>query len=281
MRLCGTSTDPAGPVRDAGADQGGTGDDLTQVDNEIDWDSPSESDASSTSEGGLTEELELLSLEVQLEAARSAAGEGKSGVKRPAKRERSRKEVGTEGIERQSLHRVFEASYVEVDHEPTTGKSHVREADVTHLLERYLAEEKERGKSGASEVFGVEDEDEETESKRQYEEFQERIARAPTQILRYHFGGTPLWPRAPAPVVKSEKCECGSAMVFEMQLLGSCLHYLQPERSVPEQQKEAGMNFASVAVFTCATDCTAVNVIAESCSFKVISQAVCVQQDEW
>lgn len=259
---------------------------LPEVKEEIDWDTQSESSGSSDSDGALAHELELLSLEVQLTAAKNSAGESGKGRRGPAKRERSRKrdldsEGAQNGSEEHSAKGAFDASYVEVDYEPSASKLEVETADVSHLLTRYLAEEKERGESGTVESFAAEEEDEEAIAKRNFEEFQERISRAPTQILRYQFGGSPLWPKVPAPIEKPETCDCGKDMVFELQLLGSCLHYLHPDKSVPEHQKEAGMNFASVAIFTCAADCTEVNIVAENRSLKVISQAVVVQQDEW
>lgn len=274
---------------------------------DIQWDTDSGSSDSSEDEDELIEDLGLLSLELQLQMARKAATELEKPAQHSRRRSRSkplkrgrngRQDASNdvaldEGVATKSTpssarpspaHREPCAScFVEVDFEPEKSKTEEGQSSVETLLEKYMKEENSRAASGALETWTTENEDDDDSAMRRNQElFLETIARAPSQILRYKVGGKPLWPTYPAPVFDgTTKCKCGAPFVFELQVLGSCLHYLKPEECVPPHQAEAGMNFASVAIFTCAEDCELVDTIAEGNEFKVISQRVCVQQDDW
>lgn len=264
----------------------------------IDWDTDSGSGTSEESD--LADDLALLSLEVELASEhKQAAVLGKPNnkhskmSKQPAKRERhgvvhngpQEGEKAPVSRDVSSLRQPCAAYYVEVDFEPPASKPLVEQASVDTLLQKYRQEENSRSASGTTETWAAEKEDDESVQslvRRNHEHFSQRVARAPSQILRYKFGGQPLWPKYPFPDIHPDAaCDCGSHLTFELQLLGSCLHFLQPDKSVPDHQTEAGMNFASIAVFTCAEDCTTVETVADNGVFKVISQTVRIQLDDW
>lgn len=276
---------------------------------EIQWDTNSDSDNSSD-EGGLVKDLGLLSLEVELATARKAASASGTPAKpssrrspsKPLKRDRhgTQNALKATGRKEGSLHSVpISASapeinapshretcasyYVEVDYEPQEAAPLVEDSSIDALLQKYKDEEHSRAATGTFEEWTAEKEnDDETAGLRNQEDFVQTIARAPSQILRYKLGGKPLWPSHPAPQLDTnETCECGAPLMFELQLLGSSLHYLKPEESVPQHQAEAGMNFASIAIFTCENDCTKIDTVAENGEFKVLRQRVCIQQDDW
>lgn len=57
--------------------------------------------------------------------------------------------------------------------------------------------------------------------------FHSRIERCPGQILRYAYGGSPLWCTSPAPSTSCPPCEgCGAERVFEMQLMPGLISLL-------------------------------------------------------
>lgn len=268
----------------------------------INWDTDSEADVDASSESDLADDLALLSLQVEHATAKKQAAalsdkkdqSKQSGFRAsttPAKRERHGSNDGQRSAEKvlstsypvsSALRQSFASYYVEVDFEPPASKPLVEESSVDSLLQKYMHEENSRTTSGTTEEWATEKEDEESSAHLHFENFLERIARAPGQILRYNFGGEPLWPKYPFPEIDPDvRCECGSQMAFEVQVLGSCLHYLQPEKSIPDDRNKAAMNFSSISVFTCATDCTTVDPVADNGVFKAISQTVCVQLDDW
>mmetsp|Transcript_28743 Transcript_28743/g.51039 ORF Transcript_28743/g.51039 Transcript_28743/m.51039 type:complete len:402 (-) Transcript_28743:6-1211(-) len=83
--------------------------------------------------------------------------------------------------------------------------------------------------------------------------FQQRLARSPEQVMRYCWGGDPLWLHAP-PTSKPPPCDCGAERCFELQLLPT-LH-ARIAAAVPSVTADAmSMEWGSVAVFTCSKDC--------------------------
>ncbi|XP_032816273.2 programmed cell death protein 2-like [Petromyzon marinus] len=85
--------------------------------------------------------------------------------------------------------------------------------------------------------------------------FMKRTARCPRQVLRYSWGGEPLYVSAPDPHLTAPPTPCplcGAPRVFEMQLMPALVWQLRGAEgtdSVPE--------FGSVLVFTCARSCWA------------------------
>lgn len=118
--------------------------------------------------------------------------------------------------------------------------------------------ETEDGEDGGDGAEGAVDEAmfaEASGERAQWEEFQARVGRAPDQCLRYKFGGgaAPLWPALqgrPEPADVPACPRCGAARAFELQVMPQCLHYL----GVDDTARDA-LDFATVAVFSCAANC--------------------------
>lgn len=189
-----------------------------------------------------------------------------------------------------STPRCFPSYYVSVEHEPgpnAKGAACTEDERVQQLLQKYRAEEggqEQSGGVGPQQGWAKEEEEEESENDKAQEGFRRRISRSPHQILRYCT--TPLWPCV-SPKLDRSSCEdCGAQLDFEMQVLSSCLNYLDVDAHVPRGQKEAGLNFLTVALFTCADDCEGgaregEEVVFASESFKSMSVPVQVIQDDW
>ncbi|CAN8062682.1 unnamed protein product [Agarophyton chilense] len=245
----------------------------------INWDS--DSDSSDSSPEALVQELEALSLAITRNDEDNKSRKcGKKAGGKALPRSSANAKCRKEGFEQQNSIPLT-SFYVEVDIEPDLGRGNKYEQQVSRLLSKYNEDEKLRSESGISEQWAAEQDEEDKPEVLSVEQFNDRIARAPEQILRYDFGGKPLWPRYPQPQIKMKTCQCGTLMIFELQLLASSLHYLRPEDAVQPEQKEAAMNFASVAIYTCANDCEKTKLVAENASFKVFEQQICVQRDDW
>lgn len=263
-----------------------------QVSSGINWDSDSKSEEGGSESDSLVDDLHQLSLEVaNARAKREEKGDGDNVSLKGREKSGDLTAFPQSNIDGKSQvmeiasgsaeGNLFDAYYVSVEVEKKMAVPADEDLAVTLLLSKYSLDEKSRASGGVTEPWGAE-EDDESAANLAFDEFQAMIASAPEQILRYNFGGEPVWPFHPPPTMKGDRtCRCGSSMSFELQLLGSSLHYLRPEKSVAVDQESAGMDFASIAIYTCRSDCTAAEAVAESQSFKVFSQVVCVQHDEW
>jgi Programmed cell death protein 2, C-terminal putative domain len=164
---------------------------------------------------------------------------------------------------------------------------------IRNMLARYMAEEDDEdilaalegngGGDGGGRVVAEEDE-RLTDEERVLRSFQDRLRRAPRQVVRRAApGGIPLW-SVPDKNRKSGKklwtvpdcCgSCGHKLGFEFQLLPSVLSTLEVDRYAAATNSSAnpsrtpygsngrldldellsnGLNFGSVAVFSCAND---------------------------
>ena len=84
--------------------------------------------------------------------------------------------------------------------------------------------------------------------------FLARIAREPSQVLRYDRGGRPLWHGSHGRPPKSwpPRCPCGAVREFEFQVMPQLLHYFRME-----SQAGLDLDFATILVATCAEGCGA------------------------
>lgn len=92
--------------------------------------------------------------------------------------------------------------------------------------------------------------------KKSWATFQERIAKAPEQVLRYSQSvkARPLWPMSSGRPSQADipKCNyCGSAMSFEFQILPQLLYYFNVQNDVDS------LDWATIVVYTCANSCEA------------------------
>jgi hypothetical protein len=123
--------------------------------------------------------------------------------------------------------------------------------------------------------------------------FTRRLKRAPGQVARYAYGGSPMWSVPPPPPTnkqhqnqqqqkrnikaktnKSQKnstplpaimnCVCGAERVFEFQILPSLLHVLDVDGHATKDSDEddvmdlidkGGMNWGVIAVYSCSMSC--------------------------
>ncbi|XP_074267526.1 uncharacterized protein LOC141590912 [Silene latifolia] len=99
-------------------------------------------------------------------------------------------------------------------------------------------------------MFGGDDD------KKSWAIFQERLARAPEQVLRYSRdeGAQPLWPTSNGRPSRADipKCSyCKGAMNFEFQILPQLLYYFGVRNDVDS------LDWATIVVYTCADSCDA------------------------
>lgn len=142
---------------------------------------------------------------------------------------------------------------------------------IRSMLARYMAEEEDpeilNALKGVTSGGGRGEEDERLSPEdRVLLGFQDRIKRAPRQVVRRAREGRPLWsiPAEPSQW-KVEPCVCGAQRVFECQILPSILHTLEVEKYSGAAAKPAGisdlmsdgMNWGSVAVYSCPNACVA------------------------
>eukprot|EP01083_Nonionella_stella_P267732 904582_1 len=82
------------------------------------------------------------------------------------------------------------------------------------------------------------------------ERFQKRISRAPTQCVRYCFGGDPLW-CADSSNLEVQKCACGRERVFEMQLMPNLFNELK----CSQLPKGTVFDWTTMSIFVCPDSC--------------------------
>lgn len=247
---------------------------------EINWDSTSDSDSTASEESGDLESLlKIQNLQISDNKSKKSAEQLKpTRVMVDNTATTTSKSPCTES-------RFLRPHFVDVEFEPKKrDNADSTQDDVQRLLKVYETEEKQLRESDTCATnWDVEDDAEETEEVVANDEFQSAIELAPEQVLRYKFRGKPvLWPRHPPPKLREERCErCNSANVFEVQVLGTVLFYLEPERAVASSQQEAALNFLAVALFTCEKDCQASDVPNDEGKFEYRKVNVVVQTDIW
>lgn len=244
---------------------------------EINWDDDDDDDDEDDDDDDVfVEDLKNLSLMLEVKK--------QSGKQRIQKRNNQGPTKQIENLSHQCQEQPsFPSFYVEVDHEPASSlssKSRTDEEKIQKLLNNYLGNEKINNEN---QQLGPEKEEEQTESEKALQNFRETIALAPCQILRYAFNhrNHPI-----LPIIRRDDdnkfCKyCGRGLVFELQLLGCCLYYLDVDKHVfNKERNEAGMNFSSVVLYTCENDCYVVD--SNQCnSFLAFDMSVEVIRDDW
>lgn len=150
------------------------------------------------------------------------------------------------------------------DEPPAPPKSGAHELE---LLERYrqseLAGEDDcgslpaQGDASAAPDDGSDDDGAYKDTER-FMKFQRRLERSPDQVLRYSWGGKPLWISEPPEEVSNPAwpppCRrCGAKRVFEAQLMPTLLFQLR--RWCPERVGDGEIEWGSVLLYTCSADC--------------------------
>ncbi len=247
---------------------------------EINWDSSSESGSST---GGDLDELENMLKMQNLQLTENKPK--KTHAQQPKSKQTAENGTMKSSKSRSNNSLFFRPHFVDVEFEPKRRDDFKKDStDVERLLKVYETEEKQLQESGSSVTnWDAEDDAEETDEVVASDEFQSAIELAPEQVLRYKFGGKPvLWPRYPPPEVSAERCkDCNSSNVFEVQVLGTVLFYLEPEQAVTSSQREAALNFLAVALFTCEKDCQSSSAPEGESRFEYREVNVLVQTDIW
>jgi hypothetical protein len=180
----------------------------------------------------------------------------------------------------------FSCYMLKVENEPFNTRTALDEDDVglsesdekiRNMLARYMAEEEDeeilaaiRGTDMSGGGKGGEEDERLSEEDRILRGFQDRLRRVPRQVVRYAPGGKPLW-SVPDKNRKTGKqlwnvpaCQCcGQQRRFEFQVLPSVLATLEVDKFAGSEFKTGndkveladllsnGMNFGSIAAFTC------------------------------
>lgn len=266
---------------------------------DIDWDrSDSESD-SDENDTDLSDSLKMLSLQVDLARARkrlehlspskytkSTSGATSCGcdsvLPTTANGAGQKSDIGRTTCDvLVSDGPTFPAVSLRVEEEEVIESAGCEQDEsINSLLQKYLSAENERKNSNSVEAWVAETDDDASAPLEAFESYCDRLSSAPEQVLRYSFGNKPLWPTYPLPLPKTP-CSCGSELVFELQLLSSCLYFLRVDSHVRDGQNDAGMNFATAAVYTCPKDCEVSHIVHRTKSWQIFEQSVVVCPDEW
>ncbi|XP_044491756.1 programmed cell death protein 2-like [Mangifera indica] len=106
--------------------------------------------------------------------------------------------------------------------------------------------------------------------------FQERIAKAPEQVLRYcrGVGAKALWPMSSGRPTKNDipNCSyCGGPRCFEFQILPQLLYYFNVKNDVDS------LDWSTIVVYTCEGSCeTSINYVEEFVWVQYSSQTITV-----
>ncbi|KAM6064373.1 programmed cell death protein 2-like isoform 2-T2 [Theristicus caerulescens] len=151
---------------------------------------------------------------------------------------------------------VFQPFYISVvDEEDYTGFLDTDHAD--KLLKEYQQREGVDLEQLMSESFGGEGDNEKYEKSEvksrdhTFHKFMKRISVCPEQILRYSWGGQPLFITSPPANINKgiPACSnCGSNRVFEFQLMPALVSMLQSD-------SDLSVEFGTVIVYTCERSC--------------------------
>ncbi|NWT18996.1 PDD2L protein, partial [Vireo altiloquus] len=155
---------------------------------------------------------------------------------------------------------VFQPFYINVvDEEDYAGFLDTDHAD--KLLKEYQQRECVDLEQMMSESFAGEDGNEKYEKSEvkswdhTFHKFMKRISLCPEQILRYSWGGQPLFITCPPANLDQDipACSnCGSSRVFEFQLMPTLVSMLQSD-------SDLSVEFGTVIVYTCERSCWPTN----------------------
>ncbi|NXO29890.1 PDD2L protein, partial [Cisticola juncidis] len=155
---------------------------------------------------------------------------------------------------------VFQPFYINVVDE----EDYMDFLDTDHadkLLKEYQQRECVDLEQMMSESFAGEDGNEKYEKSEvkgwdhTFHKFMKRISMCPEQILRYSWGGQPLFITSPAASLEQAipACSnCGSSRVFEFQLMPTLVSVLQSD-------SDLSVEFGTVLVYTCERSCWPTN----------------------
>ena len=152
----------------------------------------------------------------------------------------------------------IEKYYLEIGKEssdiPLTESEIAAQAKAADLLARYKAERESHPEcfEGDDEFGDFSETDESERDDEAFECFQERLKRAPEQIIRWSHKGIALQTSDSRPIcdIQVPCCElCGSARVFELQVLPTLFSFINID-------KDSVWEFGTLNVFVCSKNCS-------------------------
>ena len=101
--------------------------------------------------------------------------------------------------------------------------------------------------------------------------FQRAVQGCPRQVVRYAYGGEPLWSVADPPSCRPPACMCGAPRCFELQLMPGLLFMLRVDTFAPREVEPGGggdgedlkalglggMDWGVLTVWSCSDSCDA------------------------
>ncbi|GLD95455.1 hypothetical protein PINS_up004100 [Pythium insidiosum] len=186
---------------------------------------------------------------------------------------------------------AFPALFIDVIDEPY--EDFKTESDYSHeneLLQQYMRQEEEDKStdvndlrriianakksdgsvSGSAAASSGESYERTPAQQKHFMRFQKRINRCPLQVLRYDYGGEPLWPTPMPRGLKIPRCACGEERAFELQLTPTINYFLKVDEFAAKQLQivassadatpttastGGGMDWSSVVVYSCPLSC--------------------------
>ncbi|KAJ1610313.1 hypothetical protein OJ253_1182 [Cryptosporidium canis] len=103
--------------------------------------------------------------------------------------------------------------------------------------------------SNIDESFYVRDKD------RYLHNFSLEVSRFPKQIIRYSFGGTPLYSEPPKSISIPGCKKCGSDKVFEFQILSTIIYEWGKAFGEDDAFVKCNTDWSTIIVYTCSKDC--------------------------
>lgn len=105
----------------------------------------------------------------------------------------------------------------------------------------------------------------EWQQKKKSEEFyQKRVSIAPSQVMRYAYGGCPLWATIPSPPIDNmPNCpSCGDCRVFELQIMPAVINYIDKLFTTDDAATHCSVSkefdFGVATVWSCPKSCEGV-----------------------
>lgn len=151
---------------------------------------------------------------------------------------------------------------VAMDIIPEPKKEVVVPTDVEAEIIRHVEEKQRYGEEGAEEELENLEANLDLKAKSTdyfFDHFRRRLARCSSQILRYQYGGQPIFMNVEnTKEVKVPPCgRCGGPRCMELQVMPTVLYYLQSRNYVPEGKKSGddGVDFATATVYVCQKGC--------------------------
>ncbi|KAL3128639.1 hypothetical protein CHM_4g2660 [Cryptosporidium hominis] len=85
--------------------------------------------------------------------------------------------------------------------------------------------------------------------------FSSEISKFPRQIIRYCFGGTPLYSESPKKINIPTCKECGSNKVFEFQIISSIIYEWENLFGEKDIFCKCSSEWSTIIIYTCSKDC--------------------------